>query len=296
VDLQERLAAFASLNRLPEMPVDAARQVNDREASVMFGQVEPVFAVEERNVAGRGGDIRVRLYRPDAEVGVPMLIYFHGGGWVVGSLDSHDGVARFLAKFGRCLVISVAYRLAPEHKFPAAVEDAWEATRWARQNAAGIGADADRLAVGGDSSGGNLAAVVARWARDRGLPLKLQLLVYPALDCSMRAQEGAGEFGYWVSQYLGAGTDAAGADVSPLLAQDLRGVAPAVILSCGLDPLHKQAEAYARRLHEAGVPAEQVLYPGLVHGAYRMPAVLTDARKMLDDSAAALLKTFRRVS
>jgi acetyl esterase len=263
----------------------------------MFGPVEPVFAIEERYVPGPTGEIRARIYRPNGQAELPMLVYFHGGGWVVGGVESHDGVTRFLCVQGRCLVISVAYRLAPEHKFPAAVDDAWAATEWAFGHATEIGADPSRLALGGDSSGGNLAAVVARRARDRGLPVALQLLVYPALDLeALGAVPSQGESSYWVAQYLRSHDDALDPDASPLRAQDLRGLAPAVILSCGLDPLRGDAVAYTRRLLDAGVRAEHLVYPGLVHTAYRMPAVLPGAREMLDDSAAALVRSFGRTA
>jgi acetyl esterase len=206
---------------------------------------------------------------------------------VVGSLDSHDGVARFLAGHGRCLVVSVDYRLAPENRFPAALEDAWAATRWVHEHAAEIGGDAGRLAVGGDSSGGNLAAVVALRARDAGLPLALQVLVYPVLDCV-----GAQDVSYWVSQYLGTDADAMNPEASPLRAADLHGLVPALVLSCDLDPLMEQGEAYVRRLGEAGVPAVHICYPDLIHGAYRMPGVLPGARRMLEDTASALVNAF----
>jgi acetyl esterase len=271
------------------MAVEAARKVNDRDAPLMFGPVEDVFAIENRTIPGAGGDIGVRIYRPDAEAGRPMLVYFHGGGWVVGSLESHDGVARFLCRLAKCVVISVDYRLGPEHRCPAAVEDAWVATKWAAEHASEIGGDSRRLAVGGDSAGGNLAAVVARWARDRWVPVGLELLVYPVLDCALEPEASDG-YGYWVRSYLRAENDAADPDASPLRAADLRGVAPAVILSCAADPLRDQADAYERRLREAGVPVEHVVYPGLIHGAYRMPGVLDGARRMLEDSAAALIK------
>lgn len=278
---------------LPGMAVDEARKLNDRDAPLMFGPVEDVFAVENRTIPGPGGDIGIRIYRPDAEPGRPMLVYFHGGGWVVGSLESHDGVARFLCRFGRCVVVSVDYRLGPEHRFPAAVEDAWAATTWAAEHAGEIGGDSGRLAIGGDSAGGNLAAVVARWARDRGRQIGLELLVYPVLDCALEA-DASDEYGYWVRSYLRAESDAADPDASPMRAADLRGVAPAVILSCGADPLREQAEAYERRLREARVPTEHVVYPELIHGAYRMPGVLDGARRMLEDSSAALIKAFGR--
>jgi acetyl esterase len=278
---------------LPGMPVDEAREVNDRDAPLMFGPVEDVFAVENRAIPGPGGDIAIRIYRPDGEAGRPILVYFHGGGWVVGSIESHDGVARFLCKFGRCLVVSVDYRLGPEHRFPAAVEDARAATAWAAEHASEIGGDSRRLAVGGDSAGGNLAAVVARWARDRSVPVSLELLVYPVLDCALEA-EASDDYGYWVRNYLRVESDAADPDASPIRAADLRGVAPALILSCGPDPLRKQAVVYERRLREAGVPTEHVVYAELIHGAYRMPGVLDGARRMLEESAAALVQAFSR--
>ena len=252
----------------------------------MFGPVEPVDAIEDGQLPAPAGEIPVRMYRPSAGVPLPVLVYFHGGGWVVGSLDSHDGVARYLANHADCLVISVGYRLAPEHKFPAAVEDALAATMWTLEHAPEIGGDPGRVAVGGDSSGGNLAAVVARHARHRGRELAFQMLVYPALDC---ITEGVGEeSGWWVRQYLRSDSDCLEPDASPLRAADLRRVAPALVLSCGLDPLQAQGEAYVQRLLHAGVRAEHRSFPGLIHGAYRMPAVLDGARDMLAVSAARL--------
>jgi len=279
------------MSRLPRLPVDEAREVNDREAGAMFGPVESAANIDERVIPGPAGDINIRTYRPDSDGGLPVLVYFHGGGWVVGSLDSHDGVTRFLAAHGRCVVVSVDYRLAPEHRFPAALEDAWAATRWVHEHAGEIGGDARRLAVGGDSSGGNLAAVVALRARDGGLPLDLQVLVYPVVDCVV-----APDVAYWVSQYLGTDADAVNPEASPLRAANLHGVASALVLSCGLDPLMEQGEAYVRRLGEAGVRARHICYPGLIHGAYRMPGVLPGARRMLEDTASALISAFSRPS
>lgn len=259
----------------------------------MFGPVEHVFAVEERDIAGPSGELRVRIYRPDGGVRLPVLVYFHGGGWVVGGLDSHDGVTRHLCAHGGCMVVAVDYRLAPEHRFPAALEDAWAATVFVHEHLAELGGDSSRLAVGGDSAGGNLAAVVAMRSRDAHLALKLQLLVYPVLDCSGPAAGSGDEaYGWWVQRYLRDASDALNPDASPLLAADLRGLAPAVILSCEEDILRHEAVAYERRLGDAGVAVDHIRYSGLIHGAYRMPAVLDDARQMLDDSAAALIRTF----
>jgi acetyl esterase len=259
----------------------------------MFGPVERVFAVEERDIAGPGGDLRVRIYRPDGGVPLPVLIYFHGGGWVVGGLDSHDGVTRHLCAHGRCIVVAVAYRLGPEHRFPAALDDAWAATVFVHEHLAELAGDPSRLAVGGDSAGGNLAAVVAIRARDAHLPLKLQLLVYPVLDCGGPAAEaGDDAYGWWVQRYLRDASDRLNPDASPLLAADLRGLAPALILSCEEDILRHEAAAYELRLRDAGVAVDHIKYFGLIHGAFRMPAVLDDAREMLDDSAGALVRVF----
>ena len=275
------------------MPVDVARKINDREAALMFGPVEHVFAVEERDIAGPAAHLRVRIYRPDGGVRLPVLVYFHGGGWVVGGLDSHDGVIRHLCAHGRCMVVAVDYRLAPEHRFPAALEDAWAATVFVHEHVAELGGDSSRLAVGGDSAGGNLAAVVAMRMRDVHLPLKLQLLVCPVLDCSGLAAGTDDEaYGWWVQRYLRDASDGLNPDASPLLAVDLRGLAPAVILSCEEDILRHEAAAYECRLRDAGVAVDHIHYSGLIHGACRMPAVLDDARQMLDDSAAALVRTW----
>ena len=270
------------------MPIAEARRFNEREAAIMFGQVEPVDSVEERELTA---GLRTRVYRPGPDDGMPVLVYFHGGGWVVGSLDSHDGVVRFLANHARCQVVSVDYRLAPEHKFPAAVEDAWAATSWVHKHATELGVDPARIAIGGDSAGGNLAAVAARHARDHGLALATQLLVYPVLDCVTAVWGENSE--WWLQHYLRAGSDALDPDASPLRAAEMRGLAPAIILSIS-DPLQDQAEAYVRRLHEGGVHAEHFCFSGLIHGAYRMPAVLEGAREMLETSAAALKQAFNR--
>jgi acetyl esterase len=272
-ELAERLAGFISLDRLESMPVEVAREVNSREAPLMFGAVDPVGSVEDRVIEG---SIPVRIYRPEPAAH-GTLVYFHGGGWVVGDLESHDGVARFLCRHAVCTVVAVDYRLAPEHPFPAALEDAWAATRWAWREM-----DAP-LAIAGDSAGGNLAAAVALRARDVGLGLALQLLVYPALDLR-------GDL-HWFRKYLG-GHAAKDPEASPLFAAYFDGVAQAAILSCELDPLREQAERYVVRLREAGVAVRHRVYPGLIHTAYRMPGVLPGARRMLEDSAAAVARAF----
>ncbi|HWB22798.1 MAG TPA: alpha/beta hydrolase [Gaiellaceae bacterium] len=265
----------------------------------LFGPVDPVFAVEDRET---DTGVPVRIYRPgdDPEPG-PVLIFFHGGGWVVGSIETHDGIARALANRSGCAVVSVDYRLAPEHRFPAAIDDAWSATRWVLANAAELGLDPGRVAVGGDSAGGTLAAVVARRARDAGIPLALQLLVYPVADHSFETgsysefAEGhsltrEGMRWYW-SHYLGD-ADGLDPDASPARESDLTGLAPAFIATAGLDPLRDEGEAYARRLEDAGVSTVLVRYDGMIHGFLRMPAVIDRAGDALDDLAAVLSGAF----
>ena len=261
----------------------------------LFGPVDSVSSVEDRET---DDGVPVRIYRPDDSTEPsPALVFFHGGGWVVGSIETHDGITRALANRSGCVVVSVEYRVAPEHRFPAAIDDAWSATRWVLSNAAELGIDPARLAVGGDSSGGNLAAAVALRARDADIPLALQLLVYPVLDRSFSTgsyaefAEGfsltqAGMRWYW-SHYLGE-ADGADRDASPARETDLTGLAPAFVATAELDPLRDEGEAYARRLEDAGVPTAHVRYDGMIHGFLRMPAAIDRAADALDDLSAVL--------
>ncbi len=291
----DRLAA-AGVPPVTELTPAEARRNTEAAAPGLFGTVEPIGAVVERTLPG---PIRVRVYEPPGdERDRGVLVYFHGGGFVTGSLDSHDGVCRALAAATPCVVVAVDYRLAPEHRFPAAVEDAWAATAWVAEHAASLGADPARVAVGGDSAGGTLAAVVALRARDRGLPLALQLLVYPVCDlaCDTASyRELADGYGltaaamaWYRDRYLGPAGDPADPEASPLRAPDLADVAPALVLTAEYDPLRDEGEAYAQRLRAAGVPVTLVRYDGLIHGFYRMPAAIGRAREALGASAAAL--------
>jgi acetyl esterase len=218
---------------------------------------------------------------------------------VLGDIDSHDSVCRALARRAGCKVFSLRYGLAPEHRFPAAVEDAWAGLAWLHANAAAIGADPDRLAVGGDSSGGNLAAVLARWARDRGGPrIAAQVLIYPVTDFDLDTPSyrtvGTG-YGltresmrwYW-EQYLADPSDGSSPDASPLRARDLSALAPALVLTCGLDPLESEGSAYAAALGAAGVRVEHIHEADMIHGYIRMAGVIGRARKTWDDCARFL--------
>jgi acetyl esterase len=269
----------------------------DAEVPDVWGAPPVVDLIEERTIPGPGHRVRVRIYRPAASEPLSVLVWLHGGGWVVGSLDSHDPVCRQLAVATPCVVVAPDYRLAPEHPFPAGLEDAWAALAWAASEAAALGGDPARVAVGGDSAGGNLAAVVARRARDRGLPLALQVLAYPVTDCAFDTdsyREHATGLNlsrekmqwYW-GQYL-AGADGTHEDASPLRAERLGGVAPALVQTAGHDPLRSEAEAYAARLAEAGVPVTLTPYPTMIHGFLRLPALVPHALEGLAEIAAVL--------
>jgi len=282
-----------------ELPPDEARAVQDEAAAAVFGPV-PDVASEDLTVPGRAGPIPVRVYRPDGGP-APLLLYFHGGGWVLGSLNTHHGVCATLAQLSGCVVCSVDYRLAPEHRFPAALDDAWAAVTWAGEHAEELGALPGALALGGDSAGGNLAAVCALRARDAGIAVALQLLVYPVTDADLDTSTYR-EFadGYYLTRYsmewfwghyLPEG-DRFVPDASPLRAADLGGAAPALVLTAEFDPLRDEGEAYARRLEEAGVPVSLTRYDGMIHGFFRMPGVVDRASDALAEAAGALRDAF----
>jgi len=295
----ERLAALGA-PPITELTPAEVRLASEATAADLFGPTDPVGAVFDQALPG---PVRTRVYQPaGAARDLPVVVYFHGGGWVAGSLDTHDGVCRALCARTPCVAVSVDYRLAPEHRFPAAVQDAWAATAWVAEHAGSIGGDASRIAVGGDSAGGTLAAVVALRARDHGLRLALQLLVYPATEHDFETpsyREFAAGYGltrdamdwYW-AHYLGPDGDGSSPEASPLRADDLSGVAPACVLTVEFDPLRDEGEAFAERLRTAGVPVESRRIAGLIHGAYRMPGTIPRAGELLDASATALRAAF----
>lgn len=288
-----------ALPTLAEQGPEEARRLNRLRVPMVAGEPEPVARIEDIRMPGPQGPIAGRVYAPSQGQPLPALLYMHGGGWVIGDIDSHDSFCRALARRAGCLVLSIDYRLAPEHRFPAAVEDAWAGLVWLHENAAAIGANPDRLAVGGDSSGGNLAAVIARWARERGGPrIAAQLLIYPVtnydLDAPSYTTVGTG-YGltresmrwYW-GQYLADPSDGVSPDASPLRASDLTGLAPALVITCELDPLASEGIAYAAALGAAGVPVEHIHEPDMIHGYIRQAGVIGRARKSWDDCARFL--------
>ena len=249
----------------------------------------PVGEVRDLTATGPHGDIPLRLYRPDGLTNpAPVLVYYHGGGWVIGDLDTHDSLCRDLADAGRCVVVAVDYRMGPEHRFPAAVDDVLAATHWLQAQASSLGLDPSRFAVGGDSAGGNLAAVVALAWRDAGTapPLRLQLLIYPATD--MRAQapshthNGQGylltrdTIAYFQGHYLDA-QQLTDWRASPLLHGNLAGLAPALVLTAGFDPLRDEGRQYADSLSAAGTPTQYVCFERQIHGFITMGRVIDEA-------------------
>ncbi len=280
------------------VPIAQARAAHDLETAEMSGPGEEVAEVREVSVPGPGGPIRVRLYRPLDDRPLPLVAYLHGGGWVMGTIDAFDPLCRALANASGALIASVDYRLAPEHPFPAAPDDARAAVRWLAANAEELGADPARLGIAGDSAGGNIAAVTARRLRDEGgPPLRFQALIYPACDSALNTpsycENGSG-FGldpesvkrYW-ELYLD-GADGRQPDASPLQAPDLAGLPPAFVLTVHHDVLRDEGESYARALEAAGVPVTLRRYDGAVHGFFRWLARAELARRAVAEVGAAL--------
>lgn len=299
------MLAAAGGKPLEQLPVAEARQ-QSMALMELGGPIEPMAEVENRTVPGPGGPIPVRVYRPVQGDGCPAFIYFHGGGFVICNLDTHDRECRSLAKASGCTVISVDYRLAPEHKFPAAVDDAYAATAYIAQHASEFRVDPERIAVGGDSAGGTLATVVTMLARDRGGPrLKFQLLVYPLVDVEDRSpsmQEYEKDhfltresMDWFLAHYLRP-EDRKHPHVSPMNASNLRDLPPAMILTAECDPLRDQGEAYARKLQAAGVPVELKRYEGMIHPFLNLLGILDTAKVAIADAGSALRRALNASS
>ena len=281
-------------------------RLSPKEARQMFRDTRPastppapeIGTVKDLSAEG----IPVRLYRPHGvpdSTALPALVFFHGGGWVIGDLETHDVLCRQLTAGAGISVVNVDYRLAPEYRFPAATDDAWAATRWVAAHAAELGIDAGRLAVGGDSAGGNLAAVVALLARDHGAPsLALQVLIYPVTEVGTESQSYADfaegfmltrdSMRWFAGHYLATERDAADWRVSPLRAPSLAGVAPALVMTAGFDPLRDEGDQYARKLREAGVCVDSVCYGGMIHGFVPMGRLIETGNHAVAHIAATL--------
>lgn len=266
-------------------------------------QGAPVARVENRAVPGPAGDIPVRIYYPSEQTPLPVLVWYHGGGWVLGSLDGSDHTCRELANTAGCIVVSVDYRLAPEHKFPACPDDCEAAYSWVCENAASLGGDPRRVAVGGDSAGGNLAAVVSLRARDGGRPLPVfQLLIYPVTDSDFtRPSYVSNAEGYQLTlvsmqwfweQYVSSVEEMEHPHAAVLRAADLHGLPPALIVTAEFDPLRDEGEAYGQRLREAGVPATISRYDGMIHGFFGQFTVIDKGRVAMHEASEALKQAF----
>jgi acetyl esterase len=281
-----------------------AREAYANSRKVLQPPREDVAETRDTTIPGPLGDIPLRLYRPsgtDASDVLPALVYYHGGGWLLGDLDSHDVACRRFANAARCRVISVDYRMAPEHKFPAAVDDCAAATRWVVEQAASLGVDPAKVAVGGDSAGGNLAAVMALMARDGVLPpVVFQLLIYPATDMMMTTASSqtvtsgvpltSATMRWFIDHYMREAEDARDWRASPLRAADLSGVAQALVLTCAYDPLCDEGIAYARRLEREGVRTVHLHFSDQTHGFMSMGRIIRAADVAIDMMAGSLRK------
>ena len=304
LDLMEE-ANKAGRPKLESLPHAIGRKAVDKMSE--DGEAEPpdVAEVDDGGFMGPGGEIHFRRYVPlGTKAGsLPTLIYYHGGGFVIGNIETHDSTCRRLANKSRCQVISIDYRLSPEHPFPAPIDDAIATFRHIRDNAASFGADAKRLAVGGDSAGGALAAVVCQAMRDqKEAGPAFQMLIYPATDSSKESgSRKAFAEGYFLTKslmdwfwkaYVPAGTDLSDLRLSPLLAKSFEGLPPAFVLTAGYDPLRDEGRAYADRLIDAGIKTTYVNYPGTIHGFFSMTRFLKQGLKANDEAAAVLAAHF----
>ena len=298
--LLDQLAAMESVDYGQVTPEGMRQSIKLLTAA--DGPQESVASVEEAHADGPAGPIPLRVYRPAVNHGgapLPILVWYHGGGWVIGDLDTADTTCRKLANRAGVLVISVDYRLAPEHPAPAPLEDAWAALGWVGEQAGALGGDPVRLAVGGDSAGGNLSALVAVRARDDGArALRHQLLVYPATDLTRshpsHAENGDGylltneAMSWFLAHYLGPADDPKHPSLSPLYVDDLSGVADASIITAELDPLRDEGEAYAARLRDSGVAVDLRRYDGMTHGFFQIGGITPVADAAVSEAASRL--------
>jgi acetyl esterase len=297
-----RSASAIGAKPVEQMTPAEARAAMEERARLTSGQPRSIDVLPGA-LPGPGGDIPIRIYVPRGAKPMPGLVYFHGGGWLRGSLQTHDVLCRALADDGSCVVVSVDYRMAPEHKFPAAVDDALAATRWVAEHADQLGIDAGRLAVGGDSAGGNLAAAVSLLARDAGQPrLAYQVLIYPVTDYNFETPSylanGDGymltrsAMQYYWQQYLRDESDASDQRASPLRARDVAGVPPALVITAEFDPLLDEGRAYADRLRAAGVEVTYSEYAGMIHGFVSSAGVIERGQDAVAEAAGALRAAF----
>ena len=289
----------------------AYHTLSPKEARQLFRETRPASTPEPPAIGSvrdlSAGGVPIRVYRPAGvsdTTRLPVHVYFHGGGWVIGDLDTHDTLCRQLTAAAGISVVAVDYRLAPEHKFPAAADDAWTATTWVVQHAAELGVDATRLAVGGDSAGGNLAAVVALQARDAGGPkIALQVLTYPVTDVGAETQSyrdladgymlTRDGMRWFINHYLAKPSDAEDWRASPTRAKSFAGVAPALVITAGFDPLRDEGEAYVQKLRAAGVTVDHLSFGGMIHGFVPMGKLIETGNRAVAHIADSLRYALR---
>lgn len=304
----ETQALLAEIAQWEFPPISKLNPTKVREVNEIFLRFsharEAIAQVENRSIPGPAGEIPLRIYTPAGQAPFPVLVYFHGGGWVIGNLEMEESICRTLANRADCVVVSVDYRLAPEHLFPAAAEDAYAATLWVANHAAELNADRDRLAVGGESAGGNLAAVVAQMARDRqSLSLVYQLLFYPVIQYRFDTpsyRQNSKDYlltkplmkWFW-DCYLPSAADGKNPYASPMFAKTLHNLPPALIITAELDILRDEAELYGDRLQAAGVPVKISHYNGTIHGFVNLAKKLPQGLSALEEASTALSAAFK---
>jgi acetyl esterase len=291
-----------------KLALKAQRELQDAGAKAFMGKPEKVSKVEDLKIPGPAGQIPIRVYTPEGKGPFPIFVYFHGGGFVMGNVQQTDNICKAVANKASCVVVSVEYRLAPEYKHPAAVDDSYSATKWVSENANKINGDPARIAVGGDSAGGNLAAVVSLKARDEKAKFPIyQVLIYPETDLSGFNTSSWKEFsdGYaptkgdvvwYMEQYFEKGQDRRAPYASPLLAPELSNLPPALIITAGFDPLRDEGEAYGEKLKKSGVPVKVSRYAGMIHSFIVMDRVLDKAKDAWNEIAMSLRDVFQKVS
>jgi len=302
------LEAIAALGLPPlesQTPAEARQRVNENRAA-LTGPLEPLASIDNLRIPGPDGEIPVRVYTPEGGGNGAGIVYFHGGGWVVCDLDTHDVPCSAIAHRSGAIVIAVDYRLAPEHKFPAAVIDSYAALLWVADNADRLGIDPNQLCVCGDSAGGNLATVMAIKSRDENGPrIALQVLVYPVTDLSSLETGSYDEFAedHYLTKslmacfrdhYLAHPEDARDPQASPLLARDLRGLPPALVITAECDPLRDEGEAYAKRLRDSGVEVTLTRYSGMIHPFFSLAGAIPQAAEAYQQIAGAIQSVGRR--
>jgi acetyl esterase len=299
--LLDRLAA-ANVPSFEQMGLEQARQATRDSSLAGIAEDTADIKVEDRSISGLVGELRLRIYTPSSNLPLPIVVFVHGGGWIGGDLDTLDVPLRVLAHCSRCIMISVDYPLAPEHPFPIPVESVYLATEWVIDRATALGGDPARVAISGDSSGGNLAAAVTLMARDRkAFSLAAQLLICPIADCNFETTSyqiyGRGYLltraameWFW-QLYLGDMREGNNPYASPLKAPDLAGLPPAFVITAEYDPLRDEGEAYASRLREAGVSVSMKRFDGMMHGFYQMGAIMDAGRDWIADAAQFLKST-----